>query len=165
MVEKKTYKIRNNNEAARNVVIEHPVRNGYTLSGAVQPVETSANYYRFKIEVKPKTTADLVVQEESPQESRFSISSITPDQVGVWVRERSIDPEVQKSLENILAKKNELNGITQTIAALDKEQSDIFRDQERLRGNLQRWVRLPKRRPCGSAMCVSWGSRKTAWPR
>jgi hypothetical protein len=144
MAEKKTYKIRNNNDTARNVVIEHPVRNGYTLSGAVQPAETSTNYYRFRIEVKPKTTADLVVQEESPQESRFSISSITPDQVGVWVRDRSIDPEIQKSLESITAKKNELNAITQTIAALDKEQSDIFRDQERLRGNLQRMGQTPE---------------------
>lgn len=137
MVEKKTYKIRNSNEAVRWVVIEHPVRNGYSLSGVVKPVESSANYYRFKTEVKPKTTVDLVVQEESPQESRYSISSITPDQVGVWLRDRSIDPEIQKALENILAKKNELNGITLTLAALDKEQSDIFRDQERLRSNLQ----------------------------
>ena len=60
------------------------------------------------------------------------------------MRDKSIDPEVQKALENILAKKNELNGITQAIAALDKERSDIFRDQERLRGNLQRLGQTPE---------------------
>ncbi len=47
-VEKKTYKIRNNNEAARTIVLEHPVRAGWKLIDAA-PAESSANYYRFRL--------------------------------------------------------------------------------------------------------------------
>jgi hypothetical protein len=142
-VEKKTYRIRNNNETARTIVLEHPVRPGWKLI-AMTPAESSANYYRFKIASKPKSTTEFLVTEESPLESTFSVSSITPEQIAVWVRERSIDPETEKSLEGIADKKTEINDLAQKIAALDKEQGDIFKDQERIRGNLQRLSQTPE---------------------
>jgi hypothetical protein len=143
VVEKKNYRIRNNNETARTIVLEHPVRSGWKLVAGT-PAETSANFYRFKVESKAKSTMEFAVQEESPAESAFSVSSITPDQIAVWIRERSIDPEIEKSLQAIVDKKGEINDLAQKIAALDKEQSDIFRDQERVRGNLQRLTQSPE---------------------
>jgi hypothetical protein len=143
VVEKKTYKIRNNNESLRTVVLEHPVRPGWKLVAAT-PEETSANYYRFKVEAKPKSTTEFVVQEESPLESSFYVSSITPDQIAVWVRERSIDAEVQKALQAVADKKAEIDELSQKIAALDKEQNEIFKDQDRVRGNLQRLTQSPE---------------------
>jgi hypothetical protein len=143
IVEKRTYKIRNNNDTARTVVLEHPVRPGWKLV-SMTPAETSANYYRFRVEAKPKTTAEFVVQEESPQESSFSVSSITPDLIAVWVRDRSIDAEIQKALQAIADKKGEVDGLAQKISALDREQNDMFRDQERVRGNLQGLNQTPE---------------------
>jgi len=143
MAEKKTYKIRNNNEAARTIVLEHPVRHGWTLV-ATTPAESSANYYRFQVAAKPKATTEFVVQEESPLESAFSVSSITPEQIVLWVRERSIDPEIEKALQVIADKKTEINDLVQKIAALDKEQNEMFVDQERVRGNLQRLGQTPE---------------------
>jgi hypothetical protein len=143
MADKKSYKIRNNNDAARTVIIEHPVRSGWKLIGTT-PTESSVNYYRFKVEAKAKSTVDYVVQEESPIESSFSVSSITPEQIAVWIQDRSIDPEIEKSLRAIADKKIEINDLAQKIAALDKEQNEIFRDQERVRGNLQRLGQTPE---------------------
>ena len=94
--------------------------------------------------MKPKTTTNFAVQEETPQESSFAVSSVTPEQIAIWVRERSIDPEIEKSLEAIAAKKNEISDITQRIAASDKGQSAIFQDQERVRSNLQRLGHTPE---------------------
>jgi hypothetical protein len=142
-VEKKAYKIRNNSETARAIVLEHPVRNGWKLISAA-PVETSANFYRFKVEVKPKTTVEFEVQEESPVESTFAVSSVTPEQIGVWIKDRSIDPQIEKSLQAISEKKNEINDIAQKISDLGREESGIFRDQDRLRGNLDRLGQIPE---------------------
>jgi len=143
-VEKKTYKIRNNNDSARMVVLEHPVRNGWNLVGAVKPAETSSNYYRFKLEAKPKTTLDFVVQEEYPLENSYSVTNMTSDQIAVWVRERSLDPETEKALQSIVAKKNEVSAITKQIETLGNEQSQIFSDQERIRNNVQRLGQTPE---------------------
>jgi hypothetical protein len=142
-VDKKTYTIRNNNETPRVLVLEHPVRNGWKLI-STEPVETSANFYRFKVEIKPKTTTEFVVLEESPTESSFAVSSITPEQIGVWIRERSIDQQIEKSLQAIAEKKSEIKNLSQKIYNLDKEENDIFRDQDRLRGNLGRLGQNPE---------------------
>lgn len=143
MVEKKTYKIRNNNATSRTVVIEHPVRSNWKLV-AMTPAESSANYYRFKVESKPKSTTEFVVQEESPLESSIAVSSIGAEQIAIWVRERSIDPEIEKSLQAIVDKKTEINGLTEKIDSLDKEQNNVFKDQERIRGNLQQLNQTPE---------------------
>jgi hypothetical protein len=143
MVEKKTYKIRNNNTTSRTIVIEHPVRPGWKLV-AMTPAESSANSYRFKVESKPKSTTEFVVQEESPLESSIAVSSIGAEQIAIWVRERSIDPEIEKSLQTIVEKKTEINDLTEKIDSLDKEQNNIFKDQERIRGNLERLNQTPE---------------------
>ncbi len=143
MVEKKTYKIRNNNTTSRTIVIEHPVRPNWKLV-ARTPAESSANSYRFKVESKPKSTTEFAVQEESPLESSIAVSSIGAEQIAIWVRERSIDPEIEKSLQTIVDKKTEINDLTEKIDSLDKEQNDIFKDQERLRGNLERLNQTPE---------------------
>jgi hypothetical protein len=143
MVEKKTYKIRNNNTTSRTIVIEHPVRSGWKLV-AMTPAESSANSYRFKVESKPKSTTEFAVQEESPLESSIAVSSIGAEQIAIWVRERSIDPGIEKSLQTIVDKKTEINDLTGKIESLDKEQNNIFKDQERIRGNLERLNQTPE---------------------
>lgn len=143
LIEKKTYKIRNNNDAARTVVIEHPVRPRWTLVGTA-PVESSANYYRFRVEARPKSTTDFAVLEELPQESSFAVSSITPDQIAVWVRDRFIDRETEKALQAITEKKSEIDALNGRLQALEREQSEIFKDQERVRGNMQRLTQSPE---------------------
>lgn len=142
MVEKMTYKIRNNNNAPRVMILEHPIRTGWNLVSAA-PAETSANFYRFRVEVKPKSTTDFMVHEETPQESVFAVSSIKPDQIAVWVRERSIDAETEKVLQGVANKQSEINDLSQKLAALDREQNEVFKDQERVRGNLQRMGQTP----------------------
>jgi len=143
LVEKKIYKIRNNNDAARTVVIEHPVRPRWTLVGTA-PVESSSNYYRFRVEASPKSTTDFAVLEELPQESSFAVSSITPDQIAVWVRDRFIERETEKALQAITGKKSEIDALNGRLQALEREQSEIFKDQERVRGNMQRLTQSPE---------------------
>jgi hypothetical protein len=142
-VEKRIYKIRNNNDSMRTIVLEHPVRNGWNLASAVKPAETSANYYRFKVEAKPKATVDFVVQEEYPLENTYSVANVTPEQIAVWVRERSLDPETEKALQGIASKKNEISIIAKQIETLANEQSQIFSDQERIRNNVARLGQTP----------------------
>jgi hypothetical protein len=92
-----TCTIRNEDAAARQVVIEHPVRGGWTLTGAVKPAESSATAHRFKVSVEPKATATLVVDESRPLENRYQISSMTGDQVAVIARGQIADPASRPS--------------------------------------------------------------------
>jgi hypothetical protein len=137
MRESKTYTFRNEDSSPRTVIVEHPVRTGYTLRSEVQPVETSAGWMRFRIEVPSKQTASLGIDEARPIQNSFQLTNITDAQVGLFVREKSIDQAVEAALRRILAQKN-------VIAALDSEKEDrdgqmqkIFDDQQRLRENMK----------------------------
>ena len=111
----------------------HPLMGSPTL-----PAEKSPTLYRFKVDVAPKSTTELVVREESPQATTYALSDVTPEQVSLWLRERQINVEVERALGAIMAKKSEVSDLATRIAAFEREQAEIFKDQERVRGNLQR---------------------------
>src|SRR5205807_7892572 len=67
-----TYTIRNTDSEAREVVIEHPVRQGWKLPADLKPEETSASFYRFRVTAKPNDTATLKVDEVKPLETRYA---------------------------------------------------------------------------------------------
>ena len=144
VVERKTYTVRNNDAKVRTVVVEHPVRAGWTLVETAAPAESSSNYHRFKLEAKPKATTELAVREENPQETVYALSNVTPEQITLWVRQKAIDAEIEAALKRILAKKNEIDGFNKEIARLEAEQNEIFRDQQRVRDNLNRLGGTPE---------------------
>ncbi|GHU18517.1 hypothetical protein FACS189475_04130 [Betaproteobacteria bacterium] len=142
MVEKTLYKIRNNNDAARILVLEIPIRNGWKLTSA-PPEETSANFYRFRVEVKPKSSTEFSVQEERAVEDVFAVTSLNANQIAVWARAGSLDAETEKELREVADWQAAIAALGQEIAALEAEREGIFTDQERLRENLQRLGQSP----------------------
>ncbi len=137
MRESKTYTFRNEDTSARSIIIEHPVRTGYTLRSDLQPAETSAGWMRFRLHLDSKQTASLTVDESRPIQNSYQLTNITDDQVSLFIRENSIDKSVEAALRRVLEQKS-------AIADLDskKEESDgqiekIFDDQQRLRENMK----------------------------
>ena len=61
--QRRTYTFRNKDEPPRSIIIEHPVRLGYELRNDVKPEETTSAWMRFRVEVMPKETASLMVDE------------------------------------------------------------------------------------------------------
>jgi hypothetical protein len=142
--EKKSYVIRNNDEKMRTVVVEHPVRAGWTLVDTPPAAESTASYHRFRVEAKPKTTTEFTVREENPRQTTYAIRNVTPEQITLWVRQKTIDADIERALQRIVAKKNEIDDVNKKIAALEKDEKEIFRDQQRVRENLRRLGRTPE---------------------
>src|SRR5205085_1838702 len=61
--ETRTYTVRNLDAKAKTLIIEHPIRPGYTLLSPKAVEKTSTNY-RFEIALAANATAELVVNEE-----------------------------------------------------------------------------------------------------
>jgi hypothetical protein len=137
MRESKTYTFRNEDSSPRTVIVEHPVRTGYTLRSEAQPVETSAGWMRFRIEVAPKQTASLGIDEARPIQSSYQLTNITDAQVSLFVRENSIDKTVEAALRRILAQKDVIADLESQKEARDSQMEKIFDDQQRLRENMK----------------------------
>jgi hypothetical protein len=137
MRESKTYTFRNEDSSPRTVIVEHPVRNGYTLRSEAQPVETSAGWMRFRIEVAPKQTASLGIDEARPIQSSYQLTNITDAQVSLFVRENSIDKTVEAALRRILAQKDVIADLESQKEDREGQMGKIFDDQQRLRENMK----------------------------
>jgi hypothetical protein len=133
---KATYAVRNQDDAKRVVLIEHPVESEWTLVETPAPAETTADEHRFRMEASSGATTELVVQEESARETTYALSNVSAAQIALWLEERSIDPEIERVLGQVVAKRDEIESVRREMQSYDSEQASLFNDQQRLRENL-----------------------------
>src|SRR4029077_15797738 len=84
-VQTKTYTIRNVDQKAKTLIIEHSARPGYQLLER-KPAETTASAYRFEVKLAPGATEKFPVTEERVFDSSYGISSLTPDVLITYVQ-------------------------------------------------------------------------------
>jgi chromosome segregation ATPase len=113
------------------------VRNGYELRGETRPIETTAAWMRFRVPVEPKQTATFVVEEARPLQQTFMLTNLTPDQLQLFVRQKSIDAALEEALRKILAQKATVAALDSSKEAADSETTKIYDDQQRLRENIK----------------------------
>ena len=136
--EKKTYTITNQTDRPRAVYVEHQIRNGWELaSDAPKPVSKTASFYRFRVELEPRKTAELVVIEHRALMESYDVSNLTPSQVELFVSRRYIDEATRAALDKIIAIKGQIAAVDSRLAAADRETAEIAADQSRLRENIK----------------------------
>jgi len=136
--ERKTYIARNEDTAARILVIEHPARPEWKLSvDTPQPDEKAAGLYRFRMKVEPKKTERLVVNEAKPLYTQYELKTLTDDQIELLLRQKSISPDVEKALRGITSQKGVVAEYEGQVKVQQQQIDQIFGDQARLRENMK----------------------------
>jgi DNA repair exonuclease SbcCD ATPase subunit len=135
--DKVNYTIRNSDAAARQVVIEHPVRDGWKLAKDLKPEETSASHYRFRLAVDPDKTKELAVEEVHQDDSRSMLTDITEHQVEVLSVENAMTPDLQAAFRKVLDQKNQIGKLQADTETRQKELNAINTDQARIRENMK----------------------------
>ncbi|MEO7193162.1 MAG: carboxypeptidase regulatory-like domain-containing protein [Vicinamibacterales bacterium] len=133
----RTYSVRNEDSEARTLVVEHPVRAGWTLGGTIKPAETTPAWHRFRLTIEPRTTATFTVEESRPTQTQIAVSSVTDDQVAVLVRTQALSGPLEAALRQVLTRKAEVARLNGEIARRQGEVEQIGRDQERVRENMR----------------------------
>ncbi len=132
------YTVRNEDEAARQLVIEHPARYSWTLvKGSKEPEEKAPGVYRFRMEVPAKATAALPVEEAHAQETTYQLSDLNDDQIALFVRQQTITPKMQQALAKITAQKAVVAKLEEEMENRQKDIERIVDDQGRLRENMK----------------------------
>src|SRR5580698_805002 len=134
--ETKTYTIRNVDQKAKTLVIEHPVRPSYKLI-ALKPAETTANAYRFEVKLAADGTEKFPVAEERVYETTTSVSSLTPDVLLAYVQNKALSDAARNQLQQILDAKRQIADLENQIRQQDSDISGIVTDQTRIRQNIQ----------------------------
>jgi hypothetical protein len=136
--DQRTYTVRNDDKSPRTLVIEHPIRSGWTLAADTsKPAETSTTAYRFRVPVDAKKTATLTVREVYPRQTRYSLVSTSSDQLALVLRSPGSSPALEAALKPLIEKKQAIAAIDREIAARKSEIDRINTDQSRVRENMK----------------------------
>jgi len=131
------YTVRNADTTARQVVIEHPVREGWKLVDANKPEETSATHHRFRVTVAPSKTGELTVEEFHPEETTSQLSNLTDQEVEVLSVQNRMTPALKEAFGRVLDQKNHMNVMQYEMRSRQQELDAINKDQARIRENMK----------------------------
>lgn len=136
--ERTLYTVHNQDAVGRTLVIEHPARMGWSLAkGAKEPEEKAPGMYRFRLEVAAKATASLPVEEVRTLGLTYAISNLNTDQIGVFVKNKSITAEMAQALQKIMDQKAVVAKLEEEMENRQKDIDRIVEDQGRLRENMK----------------------------
>ncbi len=132
-----TYTVRNEDAAARDFIIEHPVRDGWRLVPATAtPVESTAGQHRFRVTVAPHTSATLSVDEVRPVESKLSVTNLDASHVALILRGRDLPAGIESELRALVDQSAEVARLQSEVRTRSDEVTRIGDDQTRIRENL-----------------------------
>jgi hypothetical protein len=132
-----TYTVRNADTLPRQVILEHPIREGWQLGQDAKPEESGATHYRFRLPVEPGKSEKLVVRENRSEVTKVGVSTLTDDQITAFLQEGEIQPSTAEALRKITAKKFQIFGVDQEMKAKQQDLEAIDHDQSRLRENMK----------------------------
>jgi len=136
--EKKTYIVRNEDTTPRTLVIEHPARPEWKLAEDLpKPEEKASGLYRFRLSIEPKKTERLVVNEAKPLYTQYALNGVTDDQIELFLRQKTINADIERNLRGIVAQKKVVADIDAMIKSRQKSIDQMFTDQSRLRENMK----------------------------
>ena len=145
--EETTYTIRDDDTTPRTVLIEHPLRNGWVVSGDTpKPDETTASAYRFKMPIAAKGMASFVVRESKALSTNYQVSDCEEDQLKLFVQQKSITPEIEAALRKIIEQKKKVAALEDESTKHEDESKSIYDDQQRIRENLKALKGSPEER-------------------
>lgn len=133
----KTYNVKNKDDQARSVLIEHPFRADWDLIEPKDPFERTPTVYRFRVETEPNATAKLVVREQHTGDQQIVLGNTGLDQIQFYLRAKVISPKVREALTQVVEMRTALDETVRRRTELEARTQEIRQDQDRLRENIR----------------------------
>src|ERR1700722_4385201 len=136
--ERTVYTVKNQDDTSRALVIEHPARPDWKLiAGTREPEERAPGTYRFRIDAPAKATSSLPVEESRTLDTVHQLSNLDDAQVQIFLRQRTITPDVAQALQKITAQKAVVAKLEEEMQNRQDDINKIVDDQGRLRENMK----------------------------
>jgi hypothetical protein len=134
--ETRTYTIRNVDQKAKTLIIEHPIRQGYTLLNQKPTAKTSANY-RFEVQLAAGATQEFKVSEERVFDQSTAFGNLSPDVLVSYMGNRELSDAGRRQLERIADQKRLVAENEQALRDVQAQISDLGTEENRIRMNIQ----------------------------
>ena len=135
-----TYKIKSKSAEEKELYLDHPKKSNYKIEESPIKPEETANYWRFKLNLKPKDAITFKIRERCENYTSYYIYNYSKDDLmkraAFYVKQKFIDEPIETQLKEIgelIGKKNELES---KKSKLETERRDMTDEQSRLRENI-----------------------------
>jgi len=135
MEETRTYTIRNVDRKAKTLILEHPLRQGYTLLNQ-KASEKTPDAYRFEIALAADKSQEFAVNEERVFDNVFQVSSVTPDFLGLYIQNKTLSDAGRRQLQGISDKKSQIAENDRALEDNRNQIRDLSSDEDRIRQNI-----------------------------
>jgi DNA repair exonuclease SbcCD ATPase subunit len=133
--ETRTYTARNVDQKAKTLIIEHPLRPGYTLLNQ-KPAEKTPNHYRFEIQLASRATQEFAVSEERIYDQQYAVTNLTPDVILSYVRNRTLTDAGRRQLQAIANQKSLTVENDRALQEAEGKIRELSTDEDRIRQNI-----------------------------
>lgn len=133
--ETRTYTIRNVDQKAKTLILDHPLRAGYMLLNQ-KPAEKTAKAYRFEIPLAADATREFPVSEERVYSQSYAVSNLTPDVLMQYVQNRDLTDAGRRQLQRIADQKRQVAENQRALDEANRQSQELTSDEERVRQNI-----------------------------
>ncbi|PON18212.1 hypothetical protein C2W62_09140 [Candidatus Entotheonella serta] len=132
------YTVRNRDQKAKTILIEHPYRADWELKQPLKPTERTRDQYRFTVDVAPDQTAELHVREEQPREQILRLSDAGPKVILAYIRAPQIDGKVKQALQQVVTLRRQLDATVEQRQQREQQIRNMANEQQRIGQNMER---------------------------
>jgi DNA repair exonuclease SbcCD ATPase subunit len=123
-------------QKAKTLILEHPLRPGYTLLNQ-KPAEKTATNYRFEIPLAAGASQEFVVNEERIYDQSTGVTNLTPDILVSYIQNRSLSDAGRRQLQRIADQKRLVAANDAALQDVDNQNRQLTADEDRVRRNIQ----------------------------
>jgi len=134
--ETRTYTVRNVDQKAKTLIVEHALRPGYTLLSQ-KPAEKTATNYRFELALAAGATREFVVNEERVYDQSIAVTNLSPDILVSYLQNRSLTAAGSQQLQRIVDQKRLIAENDRALQDADAQTRGLNADEDRVRRNIQ----------------------------
>jgi len=136
-IQTSTYSVKNTDKKERTVIIEHAKKAGFDLATKAALEETTAGKYRFKLKAAGASTAELKVEESRTYGETRKILDMSSESFVAYTTNAEMPEKVKKAFEAIIKEREKVFAAQKVLADLQNRQTELVREQERVRKNLE----------------------------
>jgi len=134
--ETRTYTVRNVDHKPKTLIVEHPLRPGYTLLNQ-KPAEKTGTAYRFEIALAADSTQTFAVSEERIYSQSYSVSNMTPDTLLTYIDNVALSDAGKRQLQHIADEKSQIAENDRALQDAASQVTSLTSDEDRIRRNIE----------------------------
>ena len=132
-----TYLLENQSSEVKTLIVEHPVRHGWTLVNTANLMESTTSWHRFRLGIPSGEQISLTITEEQIHDQRLVLLHSNSSGLFAHVRGTSLSPALRQALEKAAILKQAMETSQQELKENRQQVQNLSKEQKRIHANLK----------------------------